>query len=296
MKKITAAALFGLAMSFSAPPVFGGEVDINVDASPDVHVDISIVSGSITVDSWSRESVEVTGSIGRNVKDIQVIPYGDRVKIKLEAPHKSGRGIDADLHIKMPKQGSLDVGTVSADIEVSEVFGEQSLHSVSGDIVTEFSGEDIDAESVSGEIEIAGDNSEGDVEASSVSGDVTLYRVSGDVTVETVTGNLVVDEGAFDRADLDSVNGRVQFLGQLKDDGRLYVETINGSVEVELEGKVSAKIAVETLNGSIRNCFGPKPVRTSKYGPGKELEFVEGNGDGRIDISTLNGGINLCRE
>jgi len=37
-------------------------------------------------------------------------------------------------------------------------------------------------------------------------------------------------------------------------------------------------------------------VRTSKYAPGKELRFTEGDGSARVLIKTLNGGINLCRD
>ena len=63
-----------------------------------------------------------------------------------------------------------------------------------------------------------------------------------------------------------------------------------------LSATLSAKIDVSTINGRIRNCFGPEAERTSKYAPGWSLRFTEGDGDGRVDISTVNGGVNLCRK
>ena len=57
----------------------------------------------------------------------------------------------------------------------------------------------------------------------------------------------------------------------------------------------SASFDIETFNGSIDNCFGPKPERTSKYAPGKKLDFQEGNGDARISVSTMNGDITICK-
>ena len=42
-------------------------------------------------------------------------------------------------------------------------------------------------------------------------------------------------------------------------------------------------IDVDTFNGRIRNCFGPKAERTSRYAPGWGLSFAEGDGDGRVD-------------
>lgn len=289
--KLSVAATMLIAVNVAS----ADEIEKTVAAASDGHVDVSIISGSIEVDGWSRDSVEVTGTIGRNVEDVLVERSGDKIKIKLKTPRNHGRSIDADLHISVPRDSSMNVGTVSADIDVTEVLGDQSLHTVSGDITTEFSGADIKAESVSGDVEIGSDDAEGNVEAVSVAGDVSVFGVSGEVELETVTGDIDVSQGAFDRADLNTVNGSVDFIGSINDDGRLNVETVNGSVDVELTRNVSAEIYVETLNGGIRNCFGPKPIRTSKYGPGKELEFVEGDGGSRISISTLNGGVSLCK-
>ena len=71
---------------------------------------------------------------------------------------------------------------------------------------------------------------------------------------------------------------------------------MNGRVEVIFIGDLSAEIDIESFNGRIKNCFGPKPERTSKYAPGWELSFTEGDGDGSVSIATLNGGITMCKE
>lgn len=292
MKKLTLA----IVACVLSGPTLAEEIDRTVDADRDGNIDVSNISGSVTVTGWSRNEVEVTGTLGRNVEELIVERDGDEVTIKVKVPRRGGRGIDSDLHINVPKNSSLDVGTVSADIDVTEVTGEQHLHTVSGDLNTEFTGADIVAESVSGDVEVIGDNADGEVEASTVSGDVTLFRVSGEVSAEAVSGGVVVDEGSFDRADLGTVNGEILFQGELRKDGRLEIETVNGSVDVDLKGHVSARIEVDTFNGGIRNCFGPKAERTSKYGPGWELEFTHGDGDGRIEVSTMNGSVNLCNK
>ena len=58
--------------------------------------------------------------------------------------------------------------------------------------------------------------------------------------------------------------------------------------------KVDAEFDIETFNGEIDNCFGPEGVRTREYGPGNELHFTEGNGDARVRVKTLNGGVEIC--
>jgi len=292
MKKLT---VMFIGMLF-AWPAMAEEVDRTLEAAADGHVDVSNISGSVTVRGWSRDEVEVTGTLGRNVEELIFERDDDTVTIKVKVPKRGGRGIDSDLHINVPENSSIDVGAVSADIDVTDVLGEQSLHTVSGDVDTETAGADVVAESVSGDVEVNGNKSDAETEASTVSGDLTLFRVAGKVSAESVTGNVVVDEGSFTRADLGTVNGQVIFQSELRDGGKLLAETVNGAVDIEFVGKLSARIDVDTINGRIRNCFGPEAKRVSKYGPGWELSFTEGDGDGRVDVSTTNGGVRICRK
>ena len=292
MKRLTILML----VTLLAPPVMADAVDRRLDAAPDGEVDISNIAGSVEVTGWSRSEVEVTGTLGRNVEELVFERDGDTVNIQVKVPRGRGHGIDSDLEIKVPEGSSLDVSTVSADIKVEGVSGEQHLATVSGDIETESAGSDVSAEAVSGDIEIAGDKSRSETDASTVSGDVTLFRGSGTVRAESVSGDVLVDEGSFGRADLGAVNGEIVFRAALEKGGRFSAETVNGDIDAEFTGDVSARIDIETFNGRIRSCFGPEPERTSKYTPGWELSFTVGDGDGRIDMETMNGAVSLCRK
>jgi DUF4097 and DUF4098 domain-containing protein YvlB len=278
-----------------AATAYAEEVERTIDAAHDGHVEVSNISGEITIQGWKRDSVEVTGTIGRNVEELILERDGDKILVKVKVPRNGGRGIDSDLHINVPQNSSLNVGTVSADIDVTDVNGEQSLHTVSGDVTTEHAGGDMKAESVSGDVEISGDGADGDIYASTVSGDVTLFRVGGEVKAEAVSGDVIVNEGSFSRARLETVTGEIAFHAELQDGGKLDIDSVNGDVDIEFSGDVSGRFNIETFNGNIRNCFGPKAERTSKYAPGLELDFEEGNGDGRTKISTLNGDISICK-
>lgn len=291
MKKI----LISVLASVLAATAYAEDVERTIDAASDGHVEVSNISGEITVEGWNRDSVEVTGTIGRNVEELIVERNGNKVLVKVKVPHNSGRGIDSELHIKVPQNSSLNIGAVSADIDVTDIKGEQSLHTVSGDVTTEHAGGDLKAESVSGDVEVSGDGADGDTYASTVSGDVTVSQVGGEVKAEAVSGDVVVDEGSFTRARLETVNGEITFHAELKNGGKLDIDSVNGDVDVEFSGNASGRFDIETFNGSIRNCFGPKAERTSKYAPGLELEFEVGNGKGRTKISTLNGDISICK-
>lgn len=275
-------------------PAMAEDVDRRLDAAADGYVHVSNTSGSVTVRGWSRDEVEVSGTLGRNVEELVFERKGNKVTIKVKLPKGSSRSSDADLRISVPAMSSIDIGTISADIDVADVSGFQSLHTVSGDITSESAGGDVTAEAVSGDIDIVGGGQDSQFQANSVSGDVSFFRASGTLEAETVTGDLVADEGSFDRADLNSVNGEILFLSELRKGGRLTIETVNGEVGVEFSNEVSARFDIESFNGDIDNCFGPEAVRTSRYSPGTELSFQHGSGDGRVTISTMNGDISVC--
>jgi DUF4097 and DUF4098 domain-containing protein YvlB len=280
-----------------ALPVFADtEVNKTIDASPDGYVEVSNVAGEIEIVGWSRNAVKVEATLGDDVEELIFERDGDEVVIKVRVPRRHGRDIESDLKISVPEGSRLDVSGVSADIEIEDVFGEQSLATVSGDVVTEGVAADVEAASVSGDIEVTGSGKVTETEAATVSGDVTVTNVSGSVEVESVSGEVSIVDGEYERAYLETINGDLTFKGELVDGGKLGMESVNGSVEVILAGEVSARFDVETFNGSIKNCFGPKPERTSRYSPGLELSFTQGDGNGRVEIETLNGSVRICNE
>src|SRR5210317_971039 len=291
MKKLTVIVL-GLLL---AAPTMAEEVDRTLDAASDGRVHISNIAGSVNVNGWSRDQVEVTGELGRNVEELIFERDGDKVTIKVKVPKNSGRGIESDLYIQVPEGSSIDVSTVSADIDVEKVSGEQSLGTVSGDIDTESAKSDVSAEAVSGDIEVSGQNKVTNTRANTVSGDVLLDGVAGVADAESVSGEVTVVDGTFERIDMNTVNGDILFRSALQAGGKLTAETVNGSVDLEFSGDVSGRFDIDTFNGDIDNCFGPKPERTSKYTPGLELSFQDGDGDARVNISTLNGDVSICR-
>ena len=72
-------------------------------------------------------------------------------------------------------------------------------------------------------------------------------------------------------------------------------QTVSGDVELRLPSTVGADFEVHTFSGDIRNEFGHEARRTSEYGPGRELEFSNGDGSARVYVKTLSGEIRLLK-
>ncbi len=282
-----------------APSAFAERIDQTQDADANGKVDVFNLSGDVEIVGWNRKQIQVTGEVGDDAEEFIFERSGKVTTIKVKVPDRSHghhKDVSSDLLIRVPKGSSIDVGTVSADISVEGVEGEQELQSVSGDVETEAFSTDIDIGTVSGDVDVEGSGKDMEARLESVSGDVTGENLSGNIKAESVSGDIEIMQGDFSRARIETVNGDVLFNAVLRTDGKLDVETINGTVDITFIGDVSARFDIETFNGRIRNCFGPDAERTSKYAPGWELSFTEGSGEGRVSIATLNGGLRLCKE
>lgn len=285
-----------VAALFALPALADTEVDRTIDASPRGEVEVSNVAGFIEIRGWSRDEVQVRGTLGDDVEELIFERDDDYVLIQVKVPRRHGRDIDSELYIKVPEGSDVEVAGVSADIDIDGVNGDQSLQTVSGDIETRGAASDLEVASVSGDVVAAGSGERNETEAGTVSGDLVLSGFNGWIEAGSVSGDITVTEGAFEGAEFETVNGDIEFSAALLDGGELAIESVNGTVDIEFADDLSARFDVETFNGDIRNCFGPKPERTSRYSPGLELSFTHGDGDGYVVIETLNGDIRICNE
>src|SRR6202000_510582 len=145
-------------------------------------VDLSIMSGTITVRGWSRNEakihatndegrIEFEHSASRILLDVRhhsgdsdfdiTVPIGTRVLM---------RSNSGDLHFEGVK-GPIEARTVSGEGRVSDVVGDAIIAGVSGDVAARNIDGNLRVSCVSGGIDLSGVH--GDVDASGVSGDIT---------------------------------------------------------------------------------------------------------------------------
>jgi DUF4097 and DUF4098 domain-containing protein YvlB len=295
MKRKIMRVLTLICLSLLSTTATAEKVDKRLDAAADGVVSISNIAGSVEVAGWSRKEVEVSGTLGKDVEELIFERDGNEIKITVRAPKRNSHDISSDLVVKVPEKSSIEIVGVSADIDVQNVHGTQHLQSVSGDIDSEAYSADIEIVTVSGDVELQGDDEAARTQLETVSGDVDAQNLAGEISANSVSGDLTLVNSNFDRVRLETVNGDIVFNSGLAQSGTFSLETINGDLDIDFNDSISARFVIKTFNGDIRNCFGPEPVRTSKYTPGTELKFTEGDGNGRVNIKTLNGDLRLCK-
>jgi DUF4097 and DUF4098 domain-containing protein YvlB len=203
MKKYLAFALLGA--FFLAPALADRPIDETVPAEPDGEVSIELIAGSVRVIGWDRNEVQVTGTVGDDVEEVEISTGRGSVSIEVELPSdddsssdRSFNDADADREIYVPARSMVEAESISAEFSLEKLVGT------------------IDVESISGEITVEGAIDE--VEVGTISGDIVL------------TSDEPLTEGSF-----ESVSGSIEFRAALAPGGDFSFETVSGNVELRLQ-------------------------------------------------------------
>ncbi len=292
-------SLCGLALLAFAAPVFAG-TPINetrkVDA--DARIEVVNVRGAVSVTTWDRDEVAVTGTLGDGSKGLEVDGSGSRLSIRVQSAERSGWGWfgssgrmeDSILDVKVPRRAELKIEVVSAEVAVSGTEGRLvDVDSVSGRVRVDGKPRELELGSVSGSIEA--DVTSDRLQAETVSGEIRARGAIQRLKFESVSGSISAQSTGYREFNASSVSGDIAIGGKLADDGRLDSETMSGDVRVQLTADASARIHAETFSGRIRSDVGT--VKQPEYGPGRSLDATLGGGAARITIETFSGDIDI---
>src|SRR5687767_3604198 len=232
--------LAGLVLALPLAATAGGksfERRIAADASGEVV--ISNVSGTVTVRGWDRNEVHVTGELDEDVQRVDVESAGSgRIIVKVVLPRGHVDDGEANLDIQVPKNSTVEVSAVSADVSSRGVLGTQRLKSVSGDARAHMG----DA------TEIRGRTTSGDLEVRA-----KLVR-DGRVDVEGVSGEMTLRVAAPDGLALEIESFSGDILGCLASDVERVSKYGPGTRLNHRTGDGGARVRAKTLSGDVDIC------------------------------------------
>lgn len=188
-------------------------------------VSISNVNGSITIEAWDRNEVQLVA--------VKTADSKERL---------------ADVEIKVDaKPEFITIETDYGDWKRrtnGERWGERGRLEVNYNLMVPRGAVLNDVETVNGSVTVS--NFTNITRISAVNGMVKATNLRGTASLSTVNGEVVAD---FDRLDAGS---------------KISLETVNGRVSLSIPSDSSATIRAESLNGNITNDFS-LPVRKGKY-------------------------------
>ena len=282
-----------LALLFPLTGLSGQNLDETREMAADGHVLVENLAGSVEVTVWNKAKIEIKGELGDDVEKVEITATDTGIQIRVRNKQK-GHDVDGtDLYLRVPLAASIEVETISADIEMNGSAGESIvLDTVSGDVEAEASPRRLEIQSVSGEVEFVGSISRSSVET--VSGDISLSGVHGEIEISTVSGDVSLIAKEVDRGRFESVSGDMKLDLAISDSGRLVSESMSGNLVLRLPAAQQAGFVVQTYSGDIRSDFG-ESAKVSK-GPGSVLKYHEGNNGAMIRLESFSGDIHIRRQ
>ena len=270
----------------------------------DARLSVSNVSGSIEVETWGKNEMQLTGTLAPEVERLVIEGDADSLTIEVKLPKRSRRTGDTILKLKVPAGIALQAEGVSADIKARGLKGPIEASSVSGDITLDVASERVEAESVSGDVAVTAPTTE--VRVETVSGDVTLRGGKGEVRSESVSGTVKVEARDVRRLDAESVSGDLSFDLQLARDAEVSVETLSGEVLMVLPSLPDLDLDFETFSGDLESAFGElvSETHSRKHHDDEDDDDDErskhyrrhGSGRGHMHLQSFSGDIILKKK
>jgi hypothetical protein len=179
-----------------------------------------------------------------------------------------GGGVgELDLVVEMPRSARLELATVSGDVHVAGLRGQQRYKSVSGDLELE--------------------DAAGQVEVESTSGDVSLQAAAPvALRLRTVSGDVSAKAPHIRRLDATTMSGDIRVEGALEAGQEHSVETVSGDTRLVTASGLT--IEARTVSGGISS---DTPHRTGGA-PGRRA-IILGDGKAHLGFRSLSGDLQI---
>ncbi len=189
---------------------------------------VRLRNGDIHLRAVDGETVRVRGANGHEPLDPSAVAQGQG-SLALDLRR---RGRSSRLEVDVPRRASVVVESVSAEVDVDGLTGDQRYQTTSGEVTLR---------DVSGRIAI-----------DAISGDVDI-RATDDAafTLRTVSGDIELRAASITALSATTTSGDIELAGRLVGPGPFGIETVSGDALFAVAGDV--RIETATVSGDLRS-------------------------------------------
>jgi hypothetical protein len=276
------------------------------------------IAGDIVVTrgAGSDATVEIVKTArGQNANDVremlqlvqvEVTERNGRADVRTRYPGSEERrnnnrrnfSVSVAYNVSAPAGTRLSIESISGNVKVTDIKGDVSANTISGDLRISGAARVSGAKTISGVVEIVDVQSDGPIETGSVSGDVLLRRVTARrIDASSVSGHIKLEELECDRVSANTTSGSVAFTGPLVRNGRYELNAFSGEIRMILTGSTGFEIDANSFSGEIR----PEMAITTRGSDGGRrgrrttLNGTYGDGSAILDLTTFSGSIVISK-
>ncbi len=291
MMKITHPILLATVTLLLLPAVHAGSsIEQSRAMRKDGLLKVENAAGSIEITSWDKAEVRISGELGDDAEDLEILETSSGVEIRVRNRNNQRNVDESHLRLQIPAAASVEARSISADISVQGLAGASLvLNSVSGDLTVDARTERLEAESVSGDVIFRGHAPRASVET--VSGEMDLQGIEGEIRLSTVSGDAEFTGNRIERGRFETVSGDLAMDLDVIVGGRLNAQSMSGDVRLTLPTAQEAEFTAQTYSGEIRSDFGS--VNEDSHDRGKIFSFRAGGNGANIRIESFSGDIRI---
>lgn len=304
---LAALGLGALSLSAAAKDRYEEKFDRTEALAHDGKVFLGNVSGDVVIKTWdkaevkiealkeSRASSEAKAKENAALVTIEITREAGVLRIDTKYPHrKSFWGSDSinvsvDYKLWIPAAASVEVKSVSGDVDLDSPGGAVKAKVVSGSIGLRKAASGAELSTVSGELTL--EDVTGNVYLKTVSGDIEAVRIKGSIEAGSVSGGIELsDVSGAAGVSAKTVSGNVVFQGGIEGKGRYSLKSHSGDVRMSLPADAKFAFDAETFSGVVDSDF--KIEVSGKISP-REVHGTINGGGAEVRLETFSGSIDL---
>jgi DUF4097 and DUF4098 domain-containing protein YvlB len=232
--------------------------------------------------------------------DIQVTEQANRLEVRTIVPRPRNFPGSVDFTVMVPEDASVIVKTITGSIRASNVKGELRADTVAGSISASGVRKLAALKCVSGDVEITDAGADDPVTASTVSGNVIVRGLRARaVQLTSVSGNIRIEDALIERLMVKTVQGNLEYVGDLARSGRYEFNSHSGDIRLALSGNIGFEVLANTFSGMVRSDFTFNRGRSGAEGAvaqgPRTLRGAFGDASAMVALRAFSGNISLAR-
>lgn len=279
-----------LAVLVAVPGAVIGQEDVSLvrPMAADAAIKVWNGSGSVRVEGWDRDSLAVSGRLDE--------AGGGRFFIRAEA-EVAKLGVEGDqdrvggdLVVRVPAGATVWVRTTTADVFVVGLTGDVDIHTAAGNVDADGRPATFYAESVAGDLRLH--IKTGIARARAGTGRITFTGTVDDLALRSVSGGLDITAPELRRGRFTTVDGTIDFEGDVRSGGALTFETHSGDIGLTLPASLDADVRASTFEGALEVGF-PGVAVPVQGAARRSVAFEVGTGGAEVEVRSYTGSITL---